>query len=269
MGTTGERPRVTNGRTTTALDDRLTRGVGRLGFWKPLALAATLYALVGLLLPLGIGAHRAVFLLLNITGVLFAVVIILAWSFSILQASARRNLLEWTTDLRLLSAREFEWLVGEVFRREGWQVTETGREGAPDGNIDLRIVLDGQTRLVQCKRWTSQAVGVDEVRQLGGTLMRENLPGESGTLVTLSSFTDQAIAEASRIRLEVVDGRALLRRIQHVRRSELCPSCGTPMLLDRSTHGWWLRCPRWSEGCSGKRDLDAEPGRAVDLLLSV
>jgi restriction system protein len=187
----------------------------------------------------------------------------------LLQAAARRNLLEWTTDLRLLSASEFEWLVGELLRREGWQVTETGREGEPDGNIDLRIVRHGQTRLVQCKRWDSRAVGVNEVRKLGGTLMREDLPGTSGTLVTLSSFNDQAIAEADAIGLELVDGRALLHRIEHVRRPELCPSCGTPMLLDRSAHGWWLRCPRWSGGCSGKRDLDSEPGRAVGLLLGV
>jgi restriction system protein len=267
MGINGDPTRARRRPTATALDDWLTRGVGRLGLWKPLVLAAALYSGIGLVLPLGIDANPAVLIALNVMGVVLAFVVTLAWSLSILQASARRHLLDWTTDLRLLSSSEFEWLVGELMRREGWQVTETGREGEPDGNVDLRMIRNGHTQLVQCKRWESRALGVNEVRKLGGTLMREGLPGASGTLVTLSEFSDQAVAEAGQIRLELVDGRALSRRLEAVRRAELCPNCETAMLLGRSEHGWWLRCPRWSEGCSGKRDLGSEPGRAVELLL--
>ena len=267
MGITEGRTHRRHRPTTTALDDWLTRGVGRLGPWKPLALAAVLYGGIGLLLPLSIDARDPAFVALNVLGAVLGFAVILAWSLSILQASARRFLVDWTTDLRLLSSSEFEWLVGEVMRREGWQVTETGRDGEPDGNIDLRVTRDGQTRLVQCKRWESWRVGVNEVRKLGGTLMREGLPGACGTLVTLSRFSEQAIAEASEIGLELVDGRALSRRLEAVRRVEPCPSCETAMLLGRSEHGWWLRCPRWNEGCSGKRDLGSEPGRAVELLL--
>ncbi|MDQ1546395.1 MAG: restriction system protein [Actinomycetota bacterium] len=267
MGTTGYPTRTRHRPTITALDDWLTRGVARLGVWKPLALAAVLYSGIGLVLPLSIDASRSILVALNVMGVLLGFVVILAWSLSILQASARRYLVDWTTDLRLLSSSEFEWLVGELMRREGWQVTETGRDGEPDGNIDLRVVRDEQTRLVQCKRWESWAVGVNEVRKLAGTLMREGLSGASGTLVTLSSFSEQAIAEAREIGVELVDGRALFRRLEAVRSAELCPNCETVMLLSRSEHGWWLRCPRWREGCSGKRDLGPEPGRAVELLL--
>jgi restriction system protein len=267
MGTTGYPTRTRHRPTTAALDDWLTRGVARLGAWKPLVLAAVLYSGIGLVLPLSVHTNRSTLVALNVAGVLLGFVVILAWSLSILQASARRHLLDWTTDLRLLSSSEFEWLVGELMRREGWYVTETGREGEPDGNIDLRAVRDGQTQLVQCKRWESRTVGVNEVRKLGGTLMREGLSGASGTLVTLSSFSQQAIAEAREIGVELVDGRALSRRLEAVRSAELCPNCETSMLLSRSEHGWWLRCPRWTEGCSGKRDLGSEPGRAVELLL--
>jgi restriction system protein len=267
MSIIGYTKRARNRPTTTALDDWLIRGVGRLGLWKPLVLAAALYSGIGLVLPLGIGANHTVLVALNVMGVVLGFVVILAWSLSILQASARRQLVDWTTDLRLLSSREFEWLVGELMRREGWHVTETGRQGEPDGNIDLRLARGRQTQLVQCKRWESWTVGVNEVRKLGGTLMREGLSGASGTLVTLSSFSEQAIAEAREIEVELVDGRALSRRLEAVRRAELCPTCETAMLLGRSEHGWWLRCPRWNEGCSGKRDLGSEPGRAVELLL--
>jgi ssDNA-binding Zn-finger/Zn-ribbon topoisomerase 1 len=85
-------------------------------------------------------------------------------------------------------------------------------------------------------------------------------------LVTLSDFTEAAIEEAKRLRVQLVDGRSLLERIERVRQSEACPLCGTPMVLDRSSRGWWLRCPRFS-GCGGKRDLAQPPGAAVDLLL--
>jgi hypothetical protein len=97
--------------------------------------------------------------------------------------------------------------------------------------------------------------------------MREGLPGSAGILVTLSRFTAAAIAEAGKVGIELVDNDEFIRRLERVRASERCPRCATPMVLGRSPHGWWLRCPRWSQGCAGKRDLGANPGRAVELLL--
>jgi HJR/Mrr/RecB family endonuclease len=254
------------GRTTTELDDVLMRSLGRLGMGPAFLLAAAIYAGVGLALPLATGANTSLLIVLNFLGVVLAWLVSTVWLLSAVQASRRRQLLEWTTNLRLLSSQEFEWIVGEVLRREGWDVAETGRE-AGDGNIDLRIHRGKREQLVQCKRWQSWSVGVEEIRELGGTLMREGLAGDAGTFVTLSRFTEQATQEASKLGIELVDGAELARRIERVRASEPCPSCGTPMLLDRSARGWWLRCPRWSEGCTGKRDLDSNPGRALDLLL--
>jgi HJR/Mrr/RecB family endonuclease len=190
------------------------------------------------------------------------------WLFTQVQSGYRRRLLDWTTDLRRLSAQEFEWIVGEVLRREGWNVEETGGDGEPDGNVDLRIERDGRECLVQCKRWQSWAVGVDEVRKLAGTLMRDGLPGSAGIFVTLSTFTEPAVREAKGLGIELVDGAALARRIDSVRAGEPCPACGTPMLLRKSSRGWWLRCPRWSEGCSGKRDLSDQPATAIGLLFA-
>jgi len=256
------------GRTITALDDVLTRTVGRLRMGPALLLGVAIYATIGLVLPLSMGAHHIALIGWNALGVLLGWFVTVVWLFSQVQAAHRRHLVEWTTNLRLLSAQEFEWIVGEVFRREGWDVEEAGREGAPDGNVDLRICRSDQERLVQCKRWTSKLVGVDEVRKLAGTLMREGLPGKAGIFVTLSGFTEPAIAEAAKLEIELVDNRELVRRIERVRATEPCPTCATPMLLDRSEHGWWLRCPSWADGCAGKRDLSADPGRAVNLLLA-
>jgi restriction system protein len=256
------------GRTITTLDDALTRSIGRLPTSVALPLGAAVYGAVGLAWPLSIGANEPLLITMNVFGVLLGWIVTLAWLFARVQAGHRRHLLEWTTNLRLLSAQEFEWIVGEVFRREGWDVEETGREAAADGNVDLRIRRGGRELLVQCKRWKSWPVGVDEVRKLAGTLMREGLSGDDGVFVTLSRFTEPAIAEAAKIGIELVDNRELVRRIENVRASEPCPICATPMLLDRSARGWWLRCPGWADGCDGKRDLGSDSGRALDLLLA-
>ncbi|MGN6512577.1 MAG: restriction endonuclease, partial [Lysobacteraceae bacterium] len=79
---------------------------------------------------------------------------------SFLGTRKRRALLEQQTGLDSLAAmswREFEMLVGEAFRRQGYLVEETGLGGA-DGGIDLIVRRQGRTELVQCKQWRSRQV---------------------------------------------------------------------------------------------------------------
>ena len=228
------------------------------------ALALLFYAGGGLALPLALDWSVLGLVVANIIGTAYAGLVILGWLVVQLEARDRRHLVEWTTSLRLLTAEEFEWLVGEVFQREGWKVRRTGRQDAPDGNIDLDLTRDGQRVIVQCKRWTAWQVSVKEVREFAGTLMREALPPSGGIFVTLSDFGEQARSEAQTIGITLVDNRDLHRRIEKVRRAELCAICNKPMILARSSHGWWFRCV--ASGCQGKRDLGRDPGRAVDLL---
>jgi hypothetical protein len=232
--------------------------------WAVGATCLALYPGVGLILPLA--AHwRTPFLVeANGVGTVLAMVVGLAWFIAQIQAGERRHLLEWTTSLRVLDSTEFEWLVGEMFRREGWSVEETGTVGKPDGNIDLVLTRRGERRLVQCKRWTAKPVGVDDIRQFGGTLMRERLEGRDGVFVTLSTFTEQARQEAADTGIVVLDNKQLVSRIENVRRPEPCPACAQPMILSHSNRGWWLRCQ--AGGCLGKRDLGGDAGRAVQYL---
>ena len=90
------------------------------------------------------------------------------------------------------------------------------------------------------------------------------MPKDAGIFVTLSRFTSQAQEEAKRMGLTLVNGRELGDRRQRVRKGESCPLCGEPMRLDWSRYGWWFRCV--CSGCTGKRDLGSEPGRALELL---
>lgn len=253
-------------RTVTQLDDLLLRTAGRLAPTTVGVVAVGVYLVFGVGLPLLLNLSRVAAIAWGGFGAAWATVIVLCLFVTTAQAAHRRHLIEWTTDLRKLDATEFEWLVGEILRREGWNVTEVGRQGAPDGGIDLRAERGGQLQLVQCKRWTSYKVGVDEVRTIAGTASVGDRRQAQAVLVTLSSFTDAATDEAEQLRVQLVDGRALVERIERVRRSESCPACGTPMLLDRSPRGWWLRCPRYPN-CGGKRDLGPSSGTAVHLLL--
>jgi len=253
------------------LDDLLERilwaVVGRISGRGVVALALLFYAGGGLALPLALnwplwGIVEANFLCTMVAGLL-----IFVWVVQQFEAGERRrerrHLIDWTTELRHLTAVEFEWLVGEVFRREGWKVRETGRQDGPDGNIDLELSRDGQRTIVQCKLWKSWRVGVKKVREFAGTISREGLPLNAGIFVTLSDFTKQARAEAEEMGITLVDNRDLHDRIEKVRRAELCDICQKPMRLDHSSRGWWFHCVA---GCPGKRDLGKDPGRAVELL---
>jgi hypothetical protein len=228
-------------------------------------IATLTYGGVGLGIPLVFDWSVSWLVAANVIGTSFAGLFALTWIANGVQATYRRQLVEWTTDLRHLSSQEFEWLVGEVFRREGWKVEETGSQTGPDGNVDLRLARGRARVLVQCKRWESWLVGVDVIREFGGTLMRERLAGSAGVFVTLSDYTDAARAEGKELGLTLIDGRDLYARVERVRTPELCEICGEPMLLGRSQRGWWFRC--LSPGCTGKRDLSNEPGRAVQLLM--
>ena len=164
----------------------------------------------------------------------------LGWLLVQVEARDRRHLVEWTSNLRLLTAGEFEWLVGEMFRREGWKVCETGRQDESDGNIDLELTRGARRMIVQCKRWQSWLVGVDDIRGFAGTLMREGLPGSSGIFVTMSDFSEQARTEAEATGITLIDRPNLYSRVEKARRVEPCPACQAPMVLGQSARGWWF-----------------------------
>lgn len=227
-------------------------------------LALLVYPGVSLILPIVFHWSAWQFVEANLIRTVLAGVMSLGWLSVQIEAAQRRHLVEWTTNLRLLDAEEFEWLVGEIYRREGWKVEETGRQSEPDGNIDLELSRQGQRKIVQCKRWESWQVNVDEIRRFEGTLFRKGLPGIAGVFVTLSEFTAAARDEAKSRQITLVDGPDLYSKAEKVRRPKPCPICSQPMRLDRSPRGWWMRCV--ATGCSGKLDLGGEPARAVELI---
>lgn len=127
--------------------------------------------------------------------------------------------------LRELSWLEFERLLAEAFRREGYTV-EPGGGSAPDGGVDLRLFREGRLVLVQCKHWKVWKVGVKIVRELRGVVSSEGADG--GIVVTSGKFTAEAVDFARTSGIRLVDGEELLLLIRAVqRRPQAQPTTAT------------------------------------------
>jgi len=174
----------------------------------------------------------------------------LAWI--VLASCAMSSLLSWLDSRRKLDAqtglasiaalgwRDFERLVGEAFRRQGYTVEESGL-GRADGGIDLILRRDGQRTLVQCKQWRRRKVPVNVVREMYGLLAHHG------------AHAVQYFAAGKPI--ELIDGATLLLMLQAVqpdavpgsrvepvkhaaetgaRSAPDCPGCGAQMVQRRN-----------------------------------
>jgi restriction system protein len=166
-----------------------------------------------------------------------------------------------------MSWREFEMLVGEAFRLQGFRVTENGG-GGPDGGIDLAMTKGSEKFLVQCKQWKAFKVGVDVVRELYGVMAAKGATG--GFVVTSGRFTDDANAFADGRNVQLVDGPKLFAMIKQAKLSltatpqqsasnptlaqfkaviePICPQCGSSMVKRTARKGGNAGGEFW--GCS-------------------
>jgi restriction system protein len=171
--------------------------------------------------------------------------------------------------LMTMSWREFEHLVGEIYRRRGYAVMETP-QGA-DGGIDIVARRDGEVLLVQCKQWRMRDVGVSVVRELLGVVTAKG--ASRGAVVTVGRFTEEARRFARQTPIELVDGEALrvearkvgggAPRVTAVAPPAMvdvdlgCPVCHAPMVRRVAKRGAnagnaFLGCSRYP-GCRGTR----------------
>ncbi|MGA8393085.1 MAG: restriction endonuclease, partial [Burkholderiaceae bacterium] len=120
-------------------------------------------------------------------------------------SAANRN-----DDVARMPWRQFEVLVGEYFRRQGFASMDGG--GGLDGGVDVVLKNGADRYLVRCKHWRAMRVDVQAVRDLYGAMAAQH--GVGAYIVTSGDFTDEArkFAEAREIRL--IDGRTLLLGIR-------------------------------------------------------
>jgi restriction system protein len=158
------------------------------------------------------GHFIAIFLLL-----FFLVMAALSLYNSFVRGKKRSSLFNKQKDietLRSMSWQDFEKLVGEVYRKRGYTITETGGGGA-DGGVDLVLKKNGETIFVQCKHWKMDKVGVIIIRELLGVVYDKKASG--GIVITSGTFTQEAINTARGNPIELVNGKELLAMISRIK----------------------------------------------------
>jgi restriction system protein len=128
--------------------------------------------------------------------------------------------------LRALSWQEFELLIAEVYRTEGFKVTELGGNG-PDGGIDLTATAsNGDHYLIQCKHFKTSKVGVKIVREMLGVLAKEG--AHQAVVIATGAYTQDAIQFAEgqpgqkRGQTQII--KILFHLTLHSRKKESCHS---------------------------------------------
>ena len=198
----------------------------------------------------------------------------------------RRDLLLHVTDggspaaaIDAMSWQDFELLVAEGFRLQGFAVAEQGGASA-DGGVDMELTKDGEKWLVQAKHWRAKQVPVEVVRELAGVMPFRRAIG--GYVVTSGRFTGPAQEFASGRGIKLLNGSKLTGMLAQARASldgkvarrdaplsdrgavsapstvPACPTCSRPMVLRKANRGrnaggaFW-GCAAYSQGCRGTR----------------
>lgn len=113
-------------------------------------------------------------------------------------------------ELRRLDPYQFEKVVGDYFRDCGYVVHQTRRTG--DGGKDLILYKGGQTYYVEVKRYgKGNPVSRPLIQKLVGAC---HPVGAKGIFITTSRFTKEAIAEAHRSNIELIDGDQFIRMLK-------------------------------------------------------
>ena len=149
-------------------------------------------------------------------------------------------------------------------------MTETGGSG-PDGGVDLILRKNGEHLLVQCKNWRRD-IGVKIVRELYGVVAAKGATG--GIVICSGTFTREARDFARGKPMELIEGTALARMIEEVKKKpssvnlspiisgaqpsdNSCPLCGGTMVLKTARRGPKAGEDFWScsafPKCRGKK----------------
>jgi restriction system protein len=159
--------------------------------------------------------------------------------------------------LNEMSWAEFEQLIAEFFKRNGFTVHEI--PPGPDGGVDLVLSKNCKKFIVQCKHWKNFKVNVQIIREQFGIMHAVEAYG--AYVVTSGIFTDDAIQFAEGKNIVLIDGANLKKIIRKTKTlieekntpriaisSPYCPVCGALMTRRKAKRGIWEGQEFW--GCS-------------------
>ena len=233
-------------------------------WWVSLVVAGAAFLVLRFILP-GLSGDNLVLKVVARTAPVVApwvsLVLLLPAPISAYHSWRKRKLLDnqkGLESIRSLSWKEFEELVGEAYRRQGYTVRENPGAG-PDGGIDLVLKKGGNTYLVQCKQWRSWKIGVKVVREMYGLLAAQHAAG--AIIITSGIFTQEAKNFASEKPIDLVEGRELADLVSTVQKNpanapktdgaqpssaHICPECGAEMVLKTARQGKYAGSKFWS-----------------------
>ena len=215
----------------SGLDDVIS-AAATLPWWLALLLAVASYAVLHLLASVvverppghdnlgGLAGKELVRVLASFFQYIFPAGFVIGAVVSAISRFRRRKLLAeigvaGAQALDSLDWREFERLVGEAFRQQGFHVGETA--AGADGGVDLELRKGTELHLVQCKQWRAQKVGVAVVRELYGVMAARGAAG--GFVVTSGTYTKDAESFAVGRNIVLIGGDRLSIMVEAARAS--------------------------------------------------
>lgn len=194
---------------------------------------------------------------------LVSLIFLLPAAFSAFESIRKRRLLDQQSGIetiRSLPWKEFEELLAEAYRRQGYSVKENSSTGT-DGGVDLIIRKNGNFFLVQCKQWRTFKVGVKVVREMFGLLTDKGANGV--IIVTSGMFTQEARNFATGKPIDLVEGNQLMDLVRNVQTNpaaavanaerqpslKRCSQCGGNLVIREARRSDQAGSKFW--GCSG------------------
>lgn len=111
----------------------------------------------------------------------------------------------------LATPEEFEMLCAEIFKKRGYKTQMTS--GGGDYGADVVARKKGLTLIISAKRYEeSRKVGNRWIQQLIGAM--PHFDADQAVLITTSDFTRQAIQQAEKSTIELINGEELSRIIR-------------------------------------------------------
>ena len=231
-------------------DESILNLLIQLPWWVSVVVSGAAYLFLKLIFPsIDFGSMTANSFAKGISSAapIIAFVLLIPAPIAALNSWRKRRLLDsqkGIDSIRALGWREFEELVGEAYRRQGYAVVDNTTAG-PDEGIDLVLKKDGGLVLVQCKQWKSTKVGVNIARELLGVMSAKH--ATSGILITSGVFTQEAKNFAADKPIDLVDGTQLLELVGNLQKqgptspkptpANVCPKCGGEMVLRTAQKG--------------------------------
>lgn len=197
-------------------NENLLEVIATLPWWVGIGGAVVLYVVsfvltdmkVGLI-PVGPAA--------SLGAKLFAAAFAIGGLFSFVRSLIKGKLFDSAKDpekIKAMTWKEFEFLVGEYYRRKGYSVAEAGGS-SPDGGIDLIAQKNGEKLVIQCKHWKAFKIDVKIARELYGVMVDAAASG--AVLITSGDFTQPAIDFVRDKPVELIDGPKLVKLIAEAR----------------------------------------------------